>query len=235
MTTIFGVCGKVNYTNLSRYSDVSERTYRLHFQRGLGFERLNQGLVESLREGECAQIAGVDCTFVETSGRHTYGLDWFYNGKPQRPERGVERSVVGIVDLEQNTAYTLSAQQTEEGLSAQPEAPVDGTPSKGNRIEFYLGHVADCMTFFPVWIRYVVADGFYSKYKWVTGVVNWACMRLANCAVTPIASSSMTVPTLGGERDGAMMARSISETTDAFRLSSGWMRGAASIPLWCGP
>jgi hypothetical protein len=27
------------------------------------------------------------------------------------------------------------------------------------------------MTFFPSWIRYIVADGYYSKYKWVTGVV----------------------------------------------------------------
>jgi hypothetical protein len=27
------------------------------------------------------------------------------------------------------------------------------------------------MTFLPSWIRYVVADGYYSKYKWVTGVV----------------------------------------------------------------
>ena len=88
MTTIFVVCGKVNDTNLSRYSDLSERTYRRHFQQGLGFESLNQGLVESLRQEACPQIAVVDCTFVEKSGRHTYGLDWFYNGKTQRPERG---------------------------------------------------------------------------------------------------------------------------------------------------
>ena len=30
MTTIFVVCGKVNYTNLSGYSKLSERTYRRH-------------------------------------------------------------------------------------------------------------------------------------------------------------------------------------------------------------
>lgn len=171
MTTIFVVCGKVNYTNLSRYSDLSERTYRRHFQQGLGFESLNQGLVESLRQEACPQIAVVDCTFVEKSGRHTYGLDWFYNGKTQRPERGLELSVVAIVDLEQNTGYTLSAQQTEVGLSAQSEVSVAGAAPSGHRIEFYLGHLAYCLSYFPVWIRYVVADGFYSKYKWVTGVV----------------------------------------------------------------
>ena len=171
MTTIFVVCGKVNYTNLSRYSDLSERTYRRHFQRGFGAEPLNQGLVELVRREKSAQIVVVDCTFVEKSGRHTYGVDWFYNGKTQRPERGLELSVVAIVDLEQNTGYALSAQQTEAGLSAQPEGSADGPAPPGNRIEFYLGHLAYCMSYFPIWIRYVVADGFYSKYKWVTGVV----------------------------------------------------------------
>lgn len=165
------VCGKVNYTNLSRYSDRSERTYRRHFQRGFGFECLNRELIEQVRTPEGAQIAVVDCTFVEKSGRHTYGLDWFYNGKTQRPEKGVELSVIGIVDVEQNTAYPLSAQQTEAGLSTQAASEEEDTPSRGNRIEFYLGHLALCVPYFPQWIRYLVADGFYSKFKWVNGVV----------------------------------------------------------------
>lgn len=171
MTTIFVVCGKVNYANLSRYSDLSERTYRRHFERGIGFEGLNQALIEPLRRDETVQVAVVDCTFMEKSGRHTYGLDQFYNGKTQRPERGLELSVVAIVDLEQNTAYTLSAQQTEADLPHSRASSKQTNGAKGNRIDFYLGHLAYCLMFFPTWIRYIVADGFYSKYKWVTGVV----------------------------------------------------------------
>lgn len=171
MTTIFVVCGKVNYTNLSRYSDLSERTYRRHFQRGFSTEGLNQALIEQVRRAESAQIAVVDCTFLEKSGRHTYGLDWFYNGKTQRAEKGLELSVVAIVDVEQNTGYTLSAQQTEAALSDSAKPTGDSTAAPGNRMEFYLGHLADCMMYFPAWIQYIVADGFYSKYKWVTGVV----------------------------------------------------------------
>lgn len=171
MTTIFVVCGKVNYANLSRYSDLSERTYRRHFERGIGFEGLNQALIEPLRRDETVQVAVVDCTFMEKSGRHTYGLDQFYNGKTQRPERGLELSVVAIVDLEQNTGYTLSAQQTEADLPYSRASSKQTNGAKGNRIDFYLGHLAYCLTFFPTWIRYIVADGFYSKYKWVTGVV----------------------------------------------------------------
>lgn len=108
---------------------------------------------------------------MEKSGRHTYGLDQFYNGKTQRPERGLELSVVAIVDLEHNTGYTLSAQQTKAGLPRSRSSSKPANGAKGNRIDFYLGHLAYCLTFFPTWIRYIVADGFYSKYKWVTGVV----------------------------------------------------------------
>ncbi len=171
MTTLFVVCGKVNYSNLSRYSDYTERTYRRYFDRGIGFEWLNQRLIEQACTATGSQIVVVDCTFAEKSGDQTYGLDWFYNGKTQRAERGLELSVVGIVDLEQNTAYTLSAQQTAPGLSQSSATTADTPPAKGNRIDFYLGHLADCQTYLATGIRYVVADGFYSKYKWVTGVV----------------------------------------------------------------
>ena len=113
----------------------------------------------------------VNCTFTERSGRHTYGLDWFYNGKTQRAERGLKWSVVAIVDLAQKTGYALSAQQTEAGLGAQEATLGDEMTPPKSRVDFYLGHLAYCTAFFPAEIRHVVADGFYSKYKWVSGVV----------------------------------------------------------------
>lgn len=171
MTTIFVVCGKVNYTNLSRYSNYSERTYRRHFNKGIGFESLNQKLIEQVRQEEGTQIAVVDCTFLSKSGRQTHGIDWFYNGKTQRAEKGLEFSVIGIVDVEKNTGYALSAQQTEAGLSSPKQSARQTSATQGNRIEFYLGHLAACILYFPKWVRYIVADGFYSKYKWVTGGV----------------------------------------------------------------
>ncbi|MBO1348614.1 MAG: transposase [Hormoscilla sp. GUM202] len=160
----------------------------------MGLEGLNQRLISQVRGSDNEQIVVVDCTFLEKSGRHTHGLDWFYNGKTQRPERGLEWSVVAIVDIEQNTGYTLSAQQTVAGLATQGSA-TPATPAsaqqisaslatqaeaeaippaqryKGNRIDFYLGHLAYCQNYFPTGVRYVVTDGFYTKYKWVEGVV----------------------------------------------------------------
>lgn len=51
---------------------------------------------------------------------------------------------MAIVDLEQNTGYTLSSQQTEAGLSSQ-----ENDSNQGSRIGFYLGHLGYCINCFP--------------------------------------------------------------------------------------
>jgi hypothetical protein len=197
-TTLFVVCGRVNFTNLSRYSDLSEKTYRRHFKDTLGFESLNQQVIERLhRPKPGPRIAAVDCTFVGKSGRHTAGLDLFYNGTTGKAQRGLEWSVIAVIDVEQGTGYTLSIQQTEAGLSqtaqakqalsqipietptaqkpkaVAPTQPLRQAPAlpHPNRVDFYLGHLAESQSYLPQDIRYVVADAFYSKVKWVNGVV----------------------------------------------------------------
>ncbi len=44
-TTMLLVCGKVNFTNLSRYSALSEGTYRRQYQQDFEFAALNRALV----------------------------------------------------------------------------------------------------------------------------------------------------------------------------------------------
>lgn len=42
MTTIYLMVGKVNFTNLSRYSELSERTYRRQFEDSFAFMGVNR-------------------------------------------------------------------------------------------------------------------------------------------------------------------------------------------------
>jgi DDE superfamily endonuclease len=193
------VCGNVNFTNLSRYSELSEKTYRRHFKGTIGFEAVNQCVIEQVHSSKTVtRIAAVDCTFVRKSGRHTEGLDSFYNGTKGKAERGLEWSVVAVIDVEQGTGYALSAQQTEAGLSVKaqakqaklqadiekhnetdaqtiPNVPAVSKSPKlpcATRMDFYLGHLAECQSYLPEDIRYVAADAFYSKFKWVNGIVD---------------------------------------------------------------
>ena len=150
---------------------MSERTFRRNLNKGIGFESINGHLIETHGSRSGGQILVVDATFHEKSGRHTPNLDRFYNGKSGQVEKGLEWSVVAVVDLEQNTAYALSAQQTEAGLFERAKAAALDNKVCGNRVDFYLGHLAHCQTYVPNRVEYVVADSFYSKRKWVDGVV----------------------------------------------------------------
>ncbi|MEM6256389.1 MAG: IS4 family transposase, partial [Cyanobacteria bacterium P01_D01_bin.156] len=61
--TIYVMCGKVNFTNLSRYSDLSERTYRRHFEQPYEFMNLNHDLIENAIVPTHFQIGVVDASF----------------------------------------------------------------------------------------------------------------------------------------------------------------------------
>lgn len=165
------VCGRANYTNLSRYSPLSERTFRRNYNHGIATEPLNGFLIEQHGSAEGVQLLVVDATFEEKSGRCTPDLDWFYNGKTQQVEKGLEWSVLAVVDLQQHTAYALSAQQTDGTIAAQVKAATADGKACRTRVDFYLGHLAYCQPHVPKRVNYVVADSFYSKRKWVDGVI----------------------------------------------------------------
>ncbi|WP_425216262.1 transposase [Tumidithrix helvetica] len=106
------------------------------------------------------QIVATDCSFVPKSGKATYGIEHFYNGSAGRAEKGLEISLLAIVDVDAKQGYALSVQQT------QPAK----TTAETTRIDYYLEQLQVTYPYLPKSARYVVSDGFYSKIKWVNGV-----------------------------------------------------------------
>ncbi len=81
-----------------------------------------------------------------------------------RAERGLEVSLISIVDVTRNQAFALSAEQT----APQPEMKKPETTR--TRIDFYLEHLQRTAAYFPQSITHGVFDGFYAKLKFVDGV-----------------------------------------------------------------
>ncbi|MEG4178626.1 hypothetical protein QUA16_28670, partial [Microcoleus sp. S13_C3] len=111
-STILLVYGKVNFTNLSRYSYLSEKTYRRHFLKSFNFPQFNQYFLEYALNPEHTVIAVIDCSFLKKSGKKTDGKGYFYNGVAGKSEEGLEISVISIVEIESRLSYSLSVQQT---------------------------------------------------------------------------------------------------------------------------
>jgi hypothetical protein len=65
------------------------------------------------------------------------------------------------VDVDSKQGYALSVQQT---------PPVRAETEK-TRIDWYLEQLAATKPYFPKSVQHVVSDGFYSKVKWVDGVI----------------------------------------------------------------
>jgi Transposase DDE domain len=162
MTTILVVCGKVNFTNLSRYSGLNEKTYRRHFGKEVALTEFNGALVEMACAPEHQLLAVMDGSFLPKSGKATAGLDHYWNGCASRSEKGLEVSVVGLVEVETETAYAISAQQT---------LPSTVFPVEVTRMDQYLYHLQTVRPSLPKTVRYLAVDGAYAKKNFVDGTL----------------------------------------------------------------
>jgi len=149
MTTLMCFRGKANFRNLSRYSDYNEKTYSRWFRRDFDFVDFNKISLAEISNSDNTLIAAIDCSFVNKSGKQTYGLDKFYNGKQGKTETGLEISTLAIVDINYNTAYNFSTRQT----------PVSSKEDE-TRTDQYLAHLQEDRASLPASIRYLVADGY---------------------------------------------------------------------------
>ncbi|MHC5855372.1 hypothetical protein [Nostoc sp.] len=82
LTTLFATiliaCGKVNFTNLSCYSQRTERSYRRQFNKQFDFALFNGEVIKAATPLHHPMIAVMDCSFIAKSGKKTFGLDLFY-------------------------------------------------------------------------------------------------------------------------------------------------------------
>ena len=155
--------GHATFRNRSRYSPYHERTFARWYGRGFDWASLNQAAITEAVPPEHDQALVMDASFVPKSGKHTYGLDRFWNGSHSRAEKGLEISTLAWLDITGNCAYCLSVEQTPPSAeTADPEA---------TRMDIYLDQLRRVVTAHDLrFLRYVVTDGAYSKQQCVAGV-----------------------------------------------------------------
>ena len=179
--TWFTVRGRFNYTNVSRYVACDERTLRRWFARGFDWLGFNGRLLDRMLPAGDELIAAQDASFVPKSGKHTHGLGYFFNGGASRSEKGLEVSLVSVVDVTQGTAYALSAMQTPPGEvdagkgkkkkpRGEKKRPSPGKETADTRIDVYLRHFQSARAFLPKRVRHLAVDGYFAKEKFVNGV-----------------------------------------------------------------
>lgn len=156
---IYSIQGRFNFQNLCRYSQLNESTFRRNFQKFIDWLDFNFQLIKIAGvdfEGEI--IAAMDCSFITKSGKKTHGLDRFWNACIGKAVKGLEISLVSLIDVQNRKAWALDVVQTPSGLETKED---DKTYT---RIDFYMDQIRKCQDKL-LKIKYFVGDGFYAKTK----------------------------------------------------------------------
>lgn len=155
LTTVFALRGRLTFTNLARFSPLHEHTFRRNFEKFFDWIEFNLAVL-SLASESGQVIGALDCTVVAKSGKKTYGLDRFWSSSDSTTVRGLEVSVLALIETDTQARFALDAVQTPPNLSDCPDTY--------SRVDFYMEQFSDCAASLPE-VKYFVADGYYAKEK----------------------------------------------------------------------
>ena len=156
LSTLFEVMwtvpGRMNFLNMGRFSKLSEQTFRLQFLKGFDFLSLFISMLPGKVKKEMLLV--FDPSFIVKSGKQTYGLARYWNGKAQRAEKGLEIGCLGAIDVSDGTAYHLLAMQTRPDKTS-------------NRMEQHVSVLREHVARLTEISRYVCVDGYFMKSTFI--------------------------------------------------------------------
>lgn len=167
--TITSMYGRVNFRSLSRYSDLSEKTFRRWFKVPFDFVDFNSRAIDKVIAQESEIVAAFDPSFLSKAGKKTWGKDSFWNGSASKAEKGLELALCCLVDVVSNIGYALSAEQTPTTIEIKKLLGADEA-DEITRIDFYLNSIKNVRDKILKYSGYFVADCFFAKKKFVDGI-----------------------------------------------------------------
>ena len=164
--TILVLRGRVNFRNLSRYCDYSERTIARQFREPFDWPDFHQRVLMTALDPRSELVSAHDASFIPKSGKQTFGFGYFFNGCASRAERGLEISTLAVVEVTRRCALTLAVAQTPPGEDATK------AEQEETRVDFYKQQLREHRHRLPPGIKYHCVDGSYAKKKYIDEVVS---------------------------------------------------------------
>jgi hypothetical protein len=166
-STILALRGRVNFRNLSRYCDYSERTIARQFRRSFDWPDFHQRVITTALDPQAEVISVQDASFIPKSGKQTFGLGHFFNSCAGHAERGLEISTLAVVDVTHRCAFTLAVAQTPPTCATATKQDQEAT-----LVDFYTQQLRAHHHRLPAWVTYHAVDGYCAKKKYIDAVVD---------------------------------------------------------------
>lgn len=162
---LFSIQGRLTFENLARYSHMSERTFRRNYKKFFDWLDFNWQLIRLYAQlDQATLIAAIDCSYIPKAGKSTYGLDRFFSSIAGRAKKGLEISLLCVINTQDGKAWSLAVSQTPAGLSTKQD-----DPNRLTRVDHYMDQLQQAQAQLSG-IKYIVADGFYAKDKVFTTI-----------------------------------------------------------------
>ena len=160
-TLFMGLGGRYNFTNMSRYGNYSEQTYRNNFEKPFDFIRFNKRLI--LENCSTHRVIAFDPSYIPKSGNKTEHIGTFWSGTSGKALKGLEIGGFAVVDIDNNTAMSLEAVQT----PSVKELRQDGK----TLVSHYVSIVIDRKETLESISEYLVVDGYFAKQEFVNPIM----------------------------------------------------------------
>lgn len=145
------------FTNMERWGRMTEKSYRGCFKKFFDWFTFNYVLVQQYCSREI--IAVFDPSYIEKSGKHTYGIGKFWNGVRQRAWRGLEIGCLAFVDAVNNTAL--------HGIAVQTPSEKDLQSAGKTLVHHYVSIVEERIKQILAVTRYLAVDGYFMKKEFI--------------------------------------------------------------------
>lgn len=170
---------RINFTQMERFGDHGEQTYRNLFSRKFDWLRFNCYLaIHYFNECRGKKAIAIDPSYISKSGKHTHGVGYFWSGTAGRAKYGLEILGISLIETEAHQSMHLLAAQT-PGSSELKENGESLT-------ETYLKVIGENQLMLKGMSNVIVADAWFSKKPFVDGLLNMGfdlVSRLRNDAV----------------------------------------------------
>ncbi len=150
--------GRHNFLNMSRYGQWNESTYRQNYGRDFDFKEFNMILTDMFCSDE--RTVAFDPSYISKSGKYTPGAGYFWSGCAGHNKWGLEIGGFATIDIINNTAMHLIADQT---LSFKEH---------GTLLNYYGALVCYHAPSIRQISKYVVVDAFFSRFPFINKVCN---------------------------------------------------------------
>lgn len=145
------------FTNMERWGNMTEKSYRHGFKKFFDWFSFNFHLVRQYAGKEI--IAVFDPSYISKSGKQTYGLGMFWSGTRQRALKGIEIGCLAFADVAAGTALHGEAVQTPSPKDLKEK----GKTLVSHYVEVIEKHISDILSV----TRYLAVDGYFMKKDFI--------------------------------------------------------------------